>query len=412
MKKFFVLWSSQAASMVGSSVVGFALAWYLARETGSATILSTAMMMNVLPMVFLGPFIGPFIDRWNRKKIMIFSDLTTMLLTLVLVVLFYTDTIQVWHIYVVMFCRALSGSFQVPAFSASIPMIVPEKHLVRVNALTSTLFGAIILIGPPSGAFLMKALPMQWVLSVDIITAIIAIGILLPLGIPQPVRTTLTQKLNVIGDMVQGFRYIASWKALLLLLVIGGAGFNFFGAPLNALLPLFVTDYLGGDVLRLGWLGAALGFGVIAGGLILSVWGGFKQRILTSFVGFIIWCIAAFIFSFSTESLFFMGLAAWLFAGVGNALVNAPVHAIIQSIVPKDMQGRVLTVAISIATATIPVSLAIAGPIADTIGIRTIYHISPVVMLIIVLTGFFFGDLMNIENEKTVDEPAKESSIG
>ena len=102
MKKFFVLWSSQAASMFGSSVVGFALAWYLTKETGSATILATAMMVNFIPPFVLGPFIGPFIDRWNRKKIMIFGDLATMLLTLALVVLFYTNTIQIWHIYVVM----------------------------------------------------------------------------------------------------------------------------------------------------------------------------------------------------------------------------------------------------------------------------------------------------------------------
>src|SRR4030042_3672447 len=111
MKKFFVLWSSQAFSIFGSSVVGFALAWYLAKETGSATVLSMAMLANLLPQVVLGPFIGPFIDRWNRKKILIYSDLVTALLTLVLVVLFYTGAIQTWHIYVIMFCRSTGGSF-------------------------------------------------------------------------------------------------------------------------------------------------------------------------------------------------------------------------------------------------------------------------------------------------------------
>jgi len=230
------------------------------------------MMMNILPWVFLGPFVGPLVDRWNRKKIMIYSDLVTMILTGLLFVLFYTNDIQLWHIYVVLLLRAIGGVFQQPAFNAAVPMIVPEKHLVRANGLNMSLSGAINLVGPPAGAFLMATLPMHWVLSVDIITALLAIGILFMLRIPQPARTTLTEKPNVIGDMVQGFRYIASWKALLVLIVIG-AIINFVASPGEMMLPMLVTVRLGGDVLKLGWLGAAFGGGVITGGLILGAWG-------------------------------------------------------------------------------------------------------------------------------------------
>jgi len=212
MKKFFVIWASQAASIFGSSIVGFALAWYLTKETGSATVLATAMLLNFLPQVFLGPFIGPFIDRWNRKLIIIFADLFTALLTLALVLLFLTETIQVWHIYVAMIGRAIGGTFQWPAISASIPIIVPEKHLARANGLNMTLQGIINIISPPAGAFLMEALPMQSVLSVDIITAAIAITCIIPLAIPQPPRTTLSAKPNIIGDMAQGFRYNGQLK--------------------------------------------------------------------------------------------------------------------------------------------------------------------------------------------------------
>ena len=253
----------------------------------------------------------------------------------------------------------------------------------------------------------MEALPMQWVLSVDIITAVIAVGFLLPLGIPKPPRTTLTNKLNVIGDMVQGFRYIASWRGLLFLIILCSM-LNFFAGPLNSLLPLFVTNYLGGDVLKLGWLGTAFGVGVIAGGLILGVWGGFRRRILTSFMGFIIWCIAIIIFGFTTESLFFMSIAMWLSAGLGNALLNAPIGAILQATVAKDMQGRVFTMVGSMSVALLPLGLAIVGPVVDIIGIRAIYYISGAAMLILVLVGFFSGDLMNIENQKKVEKPAKE----
>ena len=407
MKKFFVLWSSQAASLFGTSVVGFALGWYVAGdvtdETGSVTLFSTVMMMNILPVVFLGPFVGPLVDRWNRKKIMIYSALVTMLLTGLLFVLFYTNVIQLWHIYVVLLLRAVGGVFQMPAFNAAVPMVVTEEHLVRANGLNMSLHGAINLVSPLAGAFLMATLPMHWVLSVDIITALLAIGILFMLRIPQPARTTLTEKPNVIGDMVQGFRYIASWKALLVLIVIG-AIINFVASPGETMLPMLVTIRLGDDVLKLGWLGAAFAGGVIAGGLILGAWGGFKRKAATIFLSFIMYSITVFIFGFTTERLFFLGLSMWFIAGVANAIGNAPVGALFQSVVPKDMQGRVFSLMISANSAMIPLGLLVFGLVADAIGIHMIYHIAGIVIMVTVLTGFYFGNVMDLENQKTADE--------
>jgi DHA3 family macrolide efflux protein-like MFS transporter len=408
LKKFFVLWSSQAASLFGSAVVGFALAWYLAEDTGSAVILTTAMMVNALPFIVLGPFIGPFVDRWDRKKIMIFSDLITMALTLVLVVLFSTGAIQTWHIYAVIAGRSFSGCLQAPALSASIPLIVPEKQLVRANGLNSTLHGLISIAGPIAGAFLMASLSMPWVLSVDIATAVIAVGCLLPLAIPRPPLTTLTKKLNIIGDMVQGFRYIVSWRGLFFLLILASM-INFFEAPVNALLPLFVTDYLGG-VAKLGYLQAAFGTGIIAGGLLLGVWSGFKRRILTGLTGLIIWSIAIIAFGFTTENLFFMGLAVVFMAGVSITVTNSPIGALIQATVARDIQGRVFTLMGSLSGAMVPLGLVVAGPVAEAIGIRSIYYIAGAAILVLALSGFLSRDVMNIENQKTAEKPAELST--
>jgi DHA3 family macrolide efflux protein-like MFS transporter len=164
-KTFFVLWSSQAISLIGSAVVEFALAWYLTKETGLATILATAMLVALIPQIILGPLIGPFIDRWNRKTIMIFSDLAITLMTVGLVILFLTHTIQIWHIYVAMAGRAIGQAFQFPAMMAAIPNIVPKKHLSRATGLNQTLQGAVGIAAPPLGAFLMELLPMQKVLA-------------------------------------------------------------------------------------------------------------------------------------------------------------------------------------------------------------------------------------------------------
>jgi MFS transporter, DHA3 family, macrolide efflux protein len=399
MKKFFVIWASQAASIFGSSIVGFALAWYLTKETGSATVLATAMLLNFLPQVVLGPFTGPFIDRWNRKLIIIFADLFTALLTLALVLLFLTDTIQVWHIYVAMIGRAIGGTFQWPAVSASIPMIVPEKHLARANGLNMTLQGIINIISPPAGAFLMEALPMQSVLSVDIITAAIAITCIIPLAIPQPPRTTLSAKPNMIGDMVQGFRYILSWRGLLMLFILF-ALMNFFAAPLVSLMPLFVTEHLGGEVLRYGWMGTAMGIGTVAGGLLIGAWGGFKRKIVTVFTGVILECNAIIIMGFTTESVYFIAVASMFIIGAGMAVSNSPIGAILQTVVARDVQGRVFSLLNSVSFAMMPLGLAVTGPVADAIGIRPMFFITGGAILLLVLFGFLSKDLMNMENQK------------
>jgi DHA3 family macrolide efflux protein-like MFS transporter len=114
-------------------VVEFALAWYLTKSTGSATVLSTALMVALLPQIILGPFIGPLVDRWDRKKIMIFSDLAITLMTVALVVLFLTGKAEIWHIYVAMVGRAVGQAFQYPAMQEAVANIVPEKHLSRAG---------------------------------------------------------------------------------------------------------------------------------------------------------------------------------------------------------------------------------------------------------------------------------------
>jgi MFS transporter, DHA3 family, macrolide efflux protein len=407
MKKFFVLWTSQAASMFGSSIVDFALIWYLTRETGSATILATSTIARLVPNVILGPLIGPFIDRWNRKQIMIFSDLISTLLTVLVVVLFATHTLQIWHIYLVIIARSIADSFQNPAFTASIPMLVPKEQLTRVNGFNQMLRGLITIASPAAGAFLMEILPMEGVIAVDVVTTVIAIGCILPLTIPQPPHTTLAAKPNVIGDMMQGFRYIVSWRGLLFLFLWIGF-LNFFGAPTHSLVPLFVKEYLHGDVLKLGWLQTAAGAGVIIGGLLMGTWGGFKKNIITCFSGVILQAIVRVAFGFVTEQFYLSGVAIWFITGIGGAVAWAPIHAIIQTTVPKDMQGRVYSVMYAMMGAAMVLSLAITGPVVDIIGVRMIYIIGGTGIFLLTAAGFFSRDLMNIESQKPADQPQAE----
>jgi DHA3 family macrolide efflux protein-like MFS transporter len=385
-KKFFVLWTSQAFSLIGTAIVEFALAWYLTRETGRATVLATALLVALLPAIVLGPFIGPLVDRWDRRKIMIFSDLSVTLVTVGLVLLFLTDTIQIWHIYVAMVLRAIGQAFQWPALGASIAMIVPEKDLSRATGFNQTLNGIINIAAPPAGAFLMEALPMQGVLAVDIVTAGIAITCLLFIKIPQPERTTLSVKLNIIGDMVQSLRYIWSTFGIRIMVLMVSI-YCFFATPAYNLFPMLVNKHLGGDVLKLGWLNMMFGIGMIAGGLILGTWGGFKKRILTSASGSSLQGILMICLGFTTLKLFPFTIGVMFLVGVGVAFASAPLSAILNSVVAKDMQGRVFSTIGSISSAMVPLGLALAGPLADALGVRIIYFIAGTVLLLTMPLG-------------------------
>jgi DHA3 family macrolide efflux protein-like MFS transporter len=158
-KTFFLIWTGQAFSLFGSELVQFALVWFLTKQTGSASVLAMASFVALLPKVFISPFIGALIDRWNRQKVMIFADLFIATFTLILVVIFWMDRVQVWHIYAIMFIRALGSSFHWPAMQSSTSLMVPKDQLSRISGMNQTLQGAQGILAPMVAALLLDALP-------------------------------------------------------------------------------------------------------------------------------------------------------------------------------------------------------------------------------------------------------------
>jgi DHA3 family macrolide efflux protein-like MFS transporter len=235
------------------------------------------------------------------------------------------------------------------------------------------------------------------------------VGCLLPLAIPQLSRSIASVKPNYFADMKQGYHYLVSWKGMSYLVILAML-INFLVAPVNALLPLFVKNFFGGDVLKLGWLQTTFGVGVIAGGLIMGAWGGFRRRTVTSFSSFLIWSIIMILFGFTTESLFPLALVLILLSGLTNTMGNAPFGAIFQSVVAKDMQGRFHSLYGSLIGMMAPVGLAIAGPLSDAIGLRAIWYFSGAAIFLLFATAFFSRDLMNIESQKAADKPVAETS--
>lgn len=410
MRPFLTLWVGQVFSLIGSQLVQFALIWWLTQQTGSATVLALASIVGLVPQVVLGPFVGPLIDRWNRKRTMIVADAAVALSTAALVYLFAMDTIAVWHVFVALFVRALGGAFHWPAMTASTSLMVPPQHLTRIQGLNQILNGGLGIASAPLGALLLSLFPMQNILMIDIVTAALAILIITFVAVPQPESSAEqagTARSAYFADLRAGLRYLLNWRGLL---VLAGMAMlvNMVLSPTNSFMPLLVTDHFAGTAWHLGLLEAGFGIGVVGGGILLGAWGGFQRRVVTSLLGLIGIGLGIIIVGLAPASLFPLAVAGMILGGAMSSLCNGPIMAVFQAKVTPDMQGRVFTLVGSATAAMMPLGLIVAGPLADIIGVRAWFLGGGLITALVGLVGFFIPTLMNIEGERAEGRQASE----
>jgi len=397
---FFTIWSGQALSILGSQLVQFALIWFLTVQTGSATVLATASLVGMLPNVVLGPFIGTLVDRWNRRRTMLLADSLEALATITLAVLFALDVVEVWHIFGILFIRALAGAFHANAMNASTSLMVPVEHLTRIQGLNQLLGGGLNVVAAPLGALLLGMLPMQGILSIDVITALFAILPLSFIHVPQPERNALAaQKTTVWTDFKAGLRYMIGWPGLLIIGLMT-VGINFTIIPAFSLLPLMVKDYFGGSAIHLSWVESAMGAGMIIGGALLGIWGGFSRKILTSLVGLMGMGAGTLILALAPASAIFLAVGGALLVGIMTPITMGPFFAVIQSTVEPDMQARVFSLLSSVGTGIAPLGLIVAGPVSDQVGIQAWFLLGGILCIFMAVTGFFIPAVMNMEKKR------------
>ena len=401
--RFFTIWSGQAISLLGSQLVQFALIWWLTKATGSATILALASLVGLVPQVVLGPFIGALVDRWNRRLIMIVADSVSALAVVVLAVLFALGQVEVWHVFALMFARSLAGGFHWPAMQASTSLMVPQQHLARVQGLNQMLNGGLNIISAPLGAVLLEFLPMQGILAIDVVTALLAVLPLFFFTIPQPVRNGSAQasngKTSVWQDFREGWRYVFGWRGLVLIGLMAVI-INFLLTPAFSLLPILVTKHFNGQALQLAWIESAFGIGILLGGLTLSVWGGFKRRIMTSLVGLIGMGLGSLAIGFAPPTLVIMAVGAAFLIGFFNPITNGPLFAALQAVVAPEMQGRVFMLISSFASAMSPIGLLIAGPIADVLGVQSWFLVGGLVTIVMAIAAASIPAIVHFEDGK------------
>jgi DHA3 family macrolide efflux protein-like MFS transporter len=400
LRNYAPMFIGQIFSLLGSAVVQFALIWHLTEKTGSAAVLATASMVGLLPQVIFGPFAGALVDRWNRKVTMVVADLIVTLATIALMLLFALNLVQLWHIYLALFIRAVAGIFQGPAMSASTTLMIPKEQYSRLGGFNQALGGIINIVSPPLGALLLAVWPFQSVLAVDVVTA--AIGILLLIflvKVPQPIRKDVQEVISpkvLWKDVSLAFSYIKAWPGMLAMNIMA-ALLNFAFAPISALLPLMITKNFGGGAAQLASVESAMGIGIVVGGLLLGVWGGFKRKMMTSLAGILVLGVSISGMGLTPSHLLPMLIAFSGIMGFAVAFANGPLGAISREKIPPEMQGRTFMMSNSLCMLAMPIGIILTAPMADHIGITVPFIFAGILTLTVGVYGFLKREVSTLD---------------
>jgi len=384
-KKNIVLFlASQTLSLFGSSLVQYAIMWYITLNTQSGLMMTISIICGFVPTFFLSPFAGVWADRYNRKLLIILSDSMIALSTLVLAVLFLLGHDAMWLLFVASALRALGTGVQTPAVGAFIPQLVPEDQLTKVNGINGSIQALVMLISPMLSGALLTVASIETIFFIDVITAAIAVAaLLLFLHVPAHAKAAQQQTASYISDLRQGFTYIKNHDYIRAF--FGFCAFFFIlAAPVAFLTPLQVTRTFGGDIWRLTAIEIAFSIGMMSGGLIMASWGGFRNRVHTMTLSSVV--IGAGTFGLGLIPNFWIYLAVMGLVGVAMPMFNTPSTVMLQEKVEPDYLGRVFGVLGMISSSMMPLGMLVFGPLADYVAIEWLLIGTGLVLFIL---GFF-----------------------
>ena len=364
MNGFFLIWIGQVVSMLASGMSGFALSIWIFQQTRSATAMGLMQFSFTLPFLLVTPIAGVMVDRYNRKVMMAVSDMTAVSATLAILILQYLGLLQYWHLYVANILYGLGNAFQWPAYSAAISMMVKKDDYGRANGLMSLMEAGPGVFAPLLAGMLLPLIHLQGILLLDVLTFFVALGALLVVFIPQPERTAEGRagEGNLLKEAVYGFRYIFQRPSLLGLQMIFFFSNLFFGIGMTVLLPLILLR-TGDDSGALGTVQSAAAIGAVVGGIVMSVWGGFKRRVNGVLAGWFVTGVFAIFLGLGNGLIFWLVFS--MMQGLVGPLINTSNQAIWQAKVAPDVQGRVFSSRRLIAWFTQPIAPLIAGILAD-----------------------------------------------
>lgn len=385
--KYLFMIAGQSLSPIGSTAVQFSVIWWLSATLGSPIILAFASMAAYIPNILLGPFAGVWLDRLNRKYVIIAADVFTGVISVIFALAFYLGTPTVWMALIFLGLRAIGGVFQAPAIQAVVPSIVPKDQLIQANAWDQFLQSGALMIGPVLGAVMYAALPLPTILFSDLVGAVIASIALIPVKIPYIARVD-GNSMGFVTEWKEGLRIFLMDKRLFVLTLSATICMVFF-MPITAFYPLMTSDYFQGTAYEASSVELLYSAGMMLGTFVINRFGNKLQynAICTALIGLFGLGSTTLISGFLPKS----DVAFWIFAfmcfgmGISAVFYNIPYIAYMQETIPSKYHGRAFSLLNTIISLTMPLGLLVAGPVSEIKGIQFWFGFSGIMIVSITL---------------------------
>lgn len=386
---FFI--GGQSISLFGSMLVQYAIMWHITLETRSGFIMTLSILAGFIPSLFLSPFAGVWVDRFNRKLIIVLADTFIAITTLITALLFYFGYGSITLLLIVSAFRSLGNAVHTPAVQAFIPELVPEDKLMRVQGINNGIQSSMMIIAPVLSAALLESFELFVIFFIDTITAVLGIFTLILFVQSTRVITPIEGKVEYFNDIKLGLNYIKSHHFLVPFFVFT-AMVLFFVAPMAFLTPLQTVFNYGPEEWRLSFVEVAFASGMMIGGFSIAAWEGLKNRIHTMALSLILMGLSSIVLSLT--NLFWIYLVSMFIIGLSLPYYNSPAYVMIQEKVDNEYLGRVFSVMGMISSSMMPIGMLVFGPLADVIDIDTIIIFSGIMMIIITFSLLFNKSLI------------------
>lgn len=407
-KNIILFLTSQSISLFGSSLVQYAIIWYITITTKSGMMMTIATVCGFLPQLLISFFGGVWADRYNKKYIIAIADSCIAIATLMVAICFVMGIESVWLLFVALAIRSFGAGVQTPTVNAIIPNLAPQDKLMKVNGINTTIQSVMLLLSPAAAGALMPLMPIGYILFIDVITAIIGVGIFV-IGVKyHHNKTEEKQEKGYFGSIIEGLTYVKNHQFIKRFLWYY-AMISVLVAPIGILTPLMVTRTFGDEAWRLTLNEIVFFVGSIVGGGIISAWGGFKNKIYTLALGCFLCGVFGVVMGIvSLMNLFVIYLLIMGFMGVIMPFFNTPAIVILQETVEEKMYGRVFSIVNIIGSGIMPLSMVVFGPLSDSISIETILIASSVLFMIVPLV--FIKDKI-ITNQPIIEQKEIETEL-
>ncbi|MEA4916242.1 MFS transporter [Proteiniphilum sp.] len=397
-RAFAIIWSGQFFSILTSSLVNFAIIIWISLQTGSAEMLAWAAFAAMLPQTIIGPFSGALIDRWNRKRIMMFADSFIALCTLALAFLFWLDIARIWHIFGLLGLRSIGSAFHMPAMQASVPLLAPTDQLTRIAGVNQIIASVSQIAGPALGAMLITIWDIEYVLLFDVAGALMAVTSLFFVHIPNP-DNEVGRERHILKEMKEGAMIILRNRGLSWVFLYD-VSVMFFIIPISVLFPLMTLDYFQGTEFQAGIIEAIWSVGALVGGAIMGA-----KVYKVNRVALINWMYLLCGITFLLSGLLSPDGFVWFavltaIGGVSGSVYNSAFTGLIQTKIDPAALGRVFSMFYTVSLIPAMVGLIGIGFLADGLGLTASFILSGAVILITGIAAFLTPAAMKLDRQK------------